>query len=199
MKVRKKKKKRSKEKRQERLLKFHQKLVKTSGLPPSRLMEQKRTGLDNVKRDLKGEFEQVHKQYRGDTEHRVPVPAPVVSEPNHSRVGVASGQEQISSLYSSPPSMGSVWGAGTPRSEARPWSEWSGSGIGWGCCNTQQSPYGLCQGYSSGLTNYSTLSPCAQSCMGLRGPCQLQHPIMGSSVYCQGCRQWGNVYPFSPV
>ena len=59
---RKKKKRRSKEKHKERLLKFHQKLVKTSGLPPRRLMEQKRTSLDNIKRDLKGEFELVHEQ-----------------------------------------------------------------------------------------------------------------------------------------
>ena len=37
----KKKKTRNMEQRQKRLLKFHQKLVKTSGLPPSRLMEQR--------------------------------------------------------------------------------------------------------------------------------------------------------------
>ena len=60
---RKKKKRRSKEKRQERLHKFHQKLVKTRGLPPNRLMEQRGTGLDDVKKDLDGEFDQVREQY----------------------------------------------------------------------------------------------------------------------------------------
>ena len=184
---RKKKKRRSKEKRQERLHKFHQKLVKTRGLPPIRFMEHRETGLDDVKKNLDGEFDQVHEQYRGDTDHRVPVPAPAVAEPNQSRVGVKSSQEQISSLYSSPPATGLVWGAGTPGSEARPCSGWSGSGIGWGCWNTQQSPYGLCQGYSSGLTNYSTLSPCAQSCVGLRGPCQPRSIIPGhTGTMCPG-------------
>ena len=47
----KKKKSRNKEWRQERLLKFHQKLVKTSGLPPSRLMEQQ-SSLDLVKMNM---------------------------------------------------------------------------------------------------------------------------------------------------
>jgi hypothetical protein len=55
-----KKSKRSKERRQERLLKFHEKLVLTSGLPPSRLMET----WGNVRRNLSGEF----RELGGDTD-----------------------------------------------------------------------------------------------------------------------------------
>ena len=60
----KRKKRKNKESRQKRLLKYHEKLVKTSGLPPSRLMEKQRHGPDslvtnNLKRSLAGEFEQM--------------------------------------------------------------------------------------------------------------------------------------------
>ena len=58
----KKKKRKSKERRQERLLKYQEKLMKTIGLPPSRLMEKQRLGqgssvLGEVKRNLSNEFE----------------------------------------------------------------------------------------------------------------------------------------------
>ena len=50
-----KKTRRNKERRQERLLKFQQKLVMTSGLTPSRLMV-KKSSLDLIKRNLQDEF-----------------------------------------------------------------------------------------------------------------------------------------------
>ena len=58
----KKNRRRSKEKRKARLLKFHQKLVKTCGLPSCRLMEQQGPALADVKRSLYGEFEQLSKE-----------------------------------------------------------------------------------------------------------------------------------------
>ena len=51
------KKRRIKDKRQERLLKFQHKLVQTSGLPPSRLMQQKRNRLDDIERSLQDGFD----------------------------------------------------------------------------------------------------------------------------------------------
>ena len=52
---------RGKRTRHERLLLFQEKLVKTSGLPPSRLMKQRldQIGLITVKKSLAGEFEQL--------------------------------------------------------------------------------------------------------------------------------------------
>ena len=60
----KKNRRRSKEKRKARLLKFLQKLVKTCGLPSCRLMEQQGPALclADVKRSLYGEFEQLSKE-----------------------------------------------------------------------------------------------------------------------------------------
>ena len=60
----KRKKRKNKESRQKGLLKYHEKLAKTCGLPPSRLMEKQRHGPDslvknNLKRSLAGEFEQM--------------------------------------------------------------------------------------------------------------------------------------------
>ena len=57
-----KKKRRKKEKRQERLLNYQEKLVKSSGLPQSRLMEKKRPEQDQfsvVRKNLSHEFGQV--------------------------------------------------------------------------------------------------------------------------------------------
>ena len=63
------KKKRKQKRRQERLLKFQEQLVTTSGLPPSKLMEkrlsQSLSGLDKVKMSLSGEFEQIGKVEAG--------------------------------------------------------------------------------------------------------------------------------------
>ena len=60
--IKSKKRRRNQERRQKRLLKYHEKLVKTSGLPPSRLMEklrleQKSLVLGEAKRNLACEFE----------------------------------------------------------------------------------------------------------------------------------------------
>ena len=57
-----KKRRRNQERRQKRLLKYHEKLVKTSGLPPSRLMEKLRLDQETsihgeAKRNLASEFE----------------------------------------------------------------------------------------------------------------------------------------------
>ena len=73
-----KKKRRNKEQRQKRLLKFQQNLVKTSGLPPSRLMEQKNS-LDLFKRNLQDEFANL--ESTDLTPHAAPISpaAPVVT------------------------------------------------------------------------------------------------------------------------
>jgi hypothetical protein len=73
------KKKKNKKKRMERLLKFHQKLVDQSGLPPSRLMEQqppKLCSTGGIKR--RNLFDEFHlpgeKEQQVESEPRVPEP-----------------------------------------------------------------------------------------------------------------------------
>ena len=76
------KKKKKQKRRQERLLKFQEQLVTTSGLPPSKLMEkrlsQSLTGLDKVKMSLSGEFEQIGKVEAGPPS--VPEPGTVPAQ-----------------------------------------------------------------------------------------------------------------------
>ena len=81
---------RGKRTRHERLLLFQEKLVKTSGLPPSRLMKQRldQIGLITVKKSLAGEFEQLASSTPAHTsvsvlgvDGHVPPPAPMPGEP----------------------------------------------------------------------------------------------------------------------
>ena len=79
------KKKRKQKRRQERLLKFQEQLVTTSGLPPSKLMEkrlsQSLSGLDKVKMSLSGEFEQIGKVETGPEPGTVPVQHASITAP----------------------------------------------------------------------------------------------------------------------
>ena len=76
------KKQKRKKGRKERLLKFQEKLVKTRGLPQSRLMEQvlriPPTDLDKVKRSLASEFEQLGRAEASPTS--VPEPGTVPAQ-----------------------------------------------------------------------------------------------------------------------
>ena len=212
-----KKKKRNKERRQERLLKFHQKLVKTSGLPPSRLMEQK-SSLDLIKRNLKDEFEHL-----GSTDltsatvvsaPAVPLPVapvyvqappPVVpsadSPPGVQSNGSSSSTHILPMLCSITPSWtgGYVGVTSTPGwPDARP--------LGGLDSNMSQSSHQYF-GSSSGSPNHSSLSSSPQYGMGLPVPLLFQSqpnpavpaPPVGRPAYCFHCLQYGSVYAIYPV
>ena len=78
--------KKTKEKRKQRMLKYHQKLVEVEGLPPSRLMLQESPVLSPEHADRKGctEFQRENllvEPQKTDLEPRVFLPPPVVSSP----------------------------------------------------------------------------------------------------------------------
>ena len=207
---RKKKVKKRKEKRQERLLKFQEKLVLSSGLPPSRLM-------NTMKRNLAGEFHELSETMDPGPEldqlrkvpavplPTVPMPVPILvpaaMTPTAAVVGeLGHFQPQVqyngitSSRFNSPmlssmPSPG-VGGCGwTPEwPDARPtmgYSSWSP---------------GSSYGSTSGFTQSPTLSPIPTP--GWNDATIMfqpnQHPA-GTPAYCFHCLQYGSVFTVSPV
>jgi hypothetical protein len=218
------KKRKSKEKRQERLLKYQEKLMKTNGLPPSRLMEEQRLGqesssvLGEFKRNLSNEFEflagfrTVH-----DTGPSLPTPG---ITPSHGPALPVLMPGQVVHLQPLIPMPG--W------SEARP-----EGGIGGG-----QSFPGVNNGSDSGLLNQPSLPSMTHSSVGWKTsepvlvyhqpqyllqqipqstpmmpePQYLPQPIHqfptplpesvtpgGRPAYCFHCLQYGAVYSISPV
>ena len=211
-----KKKRRNKEQRQKRLLKFQQKLVKTSGLPPSRLMEQKNS-LDLFKRNLQDEFANL--ESTDLTPHAAPispaapvVPLPVApvqaqgAPPPAPSAGLQS-YGSSSSFNTSPMlcSMTSPWTGGfvgvtsTPGwPDARP--------VGAFDSNRSQSshPY---FGSSSGSPYHTSLSSSSQYGVGLPNTMLFQSqpnpaapaPPVGTPAYCFHCLQYGSVFTIYPV
>ena len=198
------KKRRNKVKRQERLLKFQQKLVQTSGLPPSRLMQQNRARLDDVKRSLQEEFNHLGspvaaKPPATPTVHVQAPPAPPMVQGNGS--SSSSNSPMLCSI--SQPRAGGYAGVVTsPPStgwpEARPASGLESS--------ISQSPH-LYSGSPSGLSNQLSLSFSPQYGMGLPVPMFIQpHPLPvvpstpgGRPAYCFHCLQYGSVFTINPV
>ena len=99
--IKQKTKNRGKRKRQERLLHFQEKLVKTSGLPPSRLMKQRldQIGMITVKKCLAGDFEQLASSPPTLTpvsvlgvDGHVPPPAPMPGELGFTPIVLVPGQ-----------------------------------------------------------------------------------------------------------
>ena len=216
---RRKRNKKTKEKRKDRLLKFHQKLVLVSGLPPSRLMLQQtpKPGRDlgNLKR-RKLEFE-VDDDENPDLvpiKEEVPSPKPAVKQPEAVTPLESSGTRSTSSynhnplLCSSsapqvhcPGGYGYAWMTGnTQWSEARPWSQ-----VTPGYSNhPQQSPTGI----SSDTPQTLTLCSCPQCCgrwIGMSQPPPTPvpppqpPPQAGRPAFCGSCLLYGNVYTLTPA
>ena len=185
--------KRNKEKRKERLLKFHLKLVNSSGLPPSRLM-QETPGLssnlgDIPRRRLLNEFDQTEKVQIVDDSLR---PGQQIRTPTSSYlarvsmsgndqlrscgIGANSGLQNSPSLCSSPHSLNVDTNVPMQQSDARP------AGGMWGGQSTQ----GVCSGSDSGLLNQPSLPSTTQSCVGWN----MSEPVL---VYHQPLQ-----YPLQP-
>ena len=202
----KRKKKRKKEKGQERLLNYHEKLVKTGGLPPSRLMENQKltsSGLPDVRKSLVSDFEQIGGEVGSesispaDTLPPAPVTESAVPEPQgyYQPSAPVCGDGTTSNTYSLPmlcsisqPSVegyqGLIGGVSTVVwPDAHPW-------LG----SLRGSP-GLSIGSSSGLNQQQSLSPMYQPSVGLYQP---NSPI-GRPAFCFHCLQYGSVYTISPV
>lgn len=194
-----------KEKRRERLLKYHKKLVEVKGLPPSNLMQQTpglSPDLDNIsRRNLMADFEAIQTLPRGHpalstatSAGGCQVPMPGFSQPMVQGAGNISNTEQFSSLLSSPQTVMS-WPASSVWPEARPMMGLGG--------NLHQP--GLFNGSYSGLLTPPSLSPAPQSSFGWSvGVPSYQpqpHPVQlnGSPAYCFHCLQFGKVYNISPV
>ena len=212
-----KRKKKNKEIRFQRLLKFQQKLVNVSGLPPSRLMCQETPKSSvSVRRNLGKEFYMNEKDETSKLGQKVKtepgfntsadtpaaaygvgcqVPMPWFGQPVGYRSGTSSGQTNIPTLCSSSPTLGGGCGeAGW--SDARPWV---GSGFG----NMHQASLGLCSGITSGNRQQSSLCSCSLSCGGVGVPLpQLQPhcvPLVGNPAFCFGCMQVGTMYRIDSV
>ena len=165
----KKRKKTNKEYRQKRLLKFHEKLVETSGLPPSRLMKKQKHNL--LRRNLADEFNQI-----GGGFDASPISSKFLTEPAPSApwTGGCCGGEMVT--------------LGWP--EARPVLEigkfthlYCGSTSGF----TNQPSL-------SPSSQYSVVWPVSVPVMN-----QQQPMVPPSPAYCFHCMQYGSVFTVSPV
>ena len=198
------KKKRNKEKRQERLLKYQEKLVQTSGLPPSRLMQQNRARLDDVKRSLQEEFDHLGSPAAATApaalaEHVQAPPAPPVVQGN----GYSS-----SSIFPMLCSISQPWAGGpTGGVTSTPSTGWPEARPAFGLeSSMSQSPH-IYSGSSSGLSNQLSLSFSPQYGMGLHVPLLFQpqpSPVVpptpgGRPAYCFHCLQYGSVFSITPV
>ena len=218
------KKKRNKESRQKRLLKFHEKLVTASGLPPSRLMEKQK-----LKRSLVDEFEQIGGVYDPGSDARPSfmhpaqpshniTPAPVslppaapsieakprVTEPGIPAAvevvqGEGEGQWHDGTGMSSGNRIFSTLSSGLPSAGLSPgWSD-ARPFAQCGCGLTNYQPQGMFTGVSSGFTNPLSLCSGPQSCVSWSPPvnCPKTLPAISSvsmPAYCYGCLQFGRVY-----
>ena len=205
--------KKTREKRTARLLKFHEKLVVVSGLPPSRLMLQQtpKPGRDlgSLKR-RKLDFEvDVLTPNLMPVKEEVPSPKPAVIKPE--AVTHPSGTRSNSSYNPNPllcsssarqvHCPGAAWKTGTPHwSEARP-----GSQVTPVYSNQPQlSPTGM----SSITPQTLTLCSCPQCCGSWTGMSQppptpvlppQPPPPAGRPAFCGSCLLYGNVYTLTPV
>ena len=219
--------KRKSEKRKERLLKFHQKLVDLSGLPPSRLMLEMTTPrLSTAKEGL--HRRKLDKEFEASAIPKVPEPKVDMNiQYSGTGVGDISKLETSQMLFSSPqpsqlcqPINGgeSVWMSGGPWSEARPsfgvgmdglgnvgggWSEarpWVQQG---GCPGWNNPQQGFGTGTNSTYLQQPTLCSSQQTCCGWSPPvCQNQTsplPVGGKPAYCSSCLVFGKVFTVSPV
>jgi hypothetical protein len=209
--------KKKREKRTERLLKFHQKLVNVSGLPPSRIMLEMQTPrLSSAKGDLQ------RRKLEFDNETIPKVPEPKVEVNNHYSgpgAGDNSTIEPSQLLFSCPQPLinggENTWMSGGSWSEARPclgvgtmqgnvggWSEarpWIQQG-GYQWINPE---HGLSTGINSTYPQQQMLYSSPQTCCGWSPPvCQTQpSPTQpGSSpAFCSSCLVFGKVFTLSPV
>ena len=178
-------------KRMERLLRFHQKLVDQSGLPPSRLMELQTPKLSPTggrkRRKILDEFHlpgESLKEQQIETKQRVPEPgAPAVGTGSSAAssgafqtlgqgTGISSGIKNFSTLSSGFPTGGwgnvglSLAGQSPGGSDARPWVQQCGNG--WN--NMQQPSQDMFIGVTSGYTNHLSLCSSPQSWVSLIAP-----------------------------
>ena len=213
MKRKKKQSKRNKEKRKERLLKFHLKLVNSSGLPPSRLM-QETPGLSSNLRDI---------PRRRLLNEFATVSAPVLPSVPAVPLPVASIQAQAAAppaLSEGTQSYGSYSSFHTSPMQCSITPPWTGGCVGvtstpgWPAArpvgdfdsNMSQSshPY---FGSSSGSPYHSSLSSSSQYGMGLPVDMLFQSqpnpavpaPLLGMPAYCFHCLQYGSVFTICPV
>ena len=210
--------KRNQEKRNDRLLKFHQKLVLVSGLPPSRLMLQQ---TPKPGRDL-GSLKRRKLVFEDDDENPdlMPVkeeatsPKPTVKQPETVTppetcgIGATSNYNYNPMLCSTSASQ-VHWPGGygcanmtgnTQWSEARSRGE-----VTPGYSNhLQQSPTGI----SSNISQTLMLCSCPQCCGSWVGvsqpppspvPPPQPHPYAGKPAFCGSCLLYGNVYTLTPV
>jgi hypothetical protein len=198
----KKKKRRNKEQRQKRLLMFQEKLVQTSGLPPSRLMEKKRVKLDFIKRNLHDEFSNLGSSALPTL--AVPQPttplAPPTPPPSN---GTTSSTPIIPMLCSTttPHWLGGCTGGVTSSPgwpEARP--------LGGFDCNLGQPSHLFC-GSTSGAFNQPSLSSTPQyvstQVFQSQPPPTAPPPLPtlpgGRPAYCFHCLQYGSVFTITPA
>ena len=188
------KKKKKNETRQKRLLKFHEKLVQTSGLPPSRLMKE-RQGLS--KKNLLSEFELLHERSVPGLDAHPSVPAPS---------NLPALAPQLTTVpppgsYTLPPSWGSP---GSPPMICATTPTWTGCGFvggtGWPEAGPMTPPNHLYYGSTSGSINPQSLSSCSPYSVGV-SVFQPNPPVppTGSPAYCFHCLQFGSVFTVSPV
>jgi hypothetical protein len=214
---------RRKQKRRQRLLKYHQELVNTRGLPPSRIMKQTlglSSGLEHLRRrnlvdsfvqceDSKMHEEPFKQQETSVTVVPLPLGTPQaavhlpgmigqVNQPLDGVNGTSSNLSNFPMLCSfSPP-----WASGCC---VGPGSGWS---TGWPearpmvglNCNMPQSSHLYCGGTST-FNNQQSLSPSSQYIMGCQeGMSQPPHTPTGNSpAYCYHCLQYGAVYTINLV
>ena len=208
------KKRKSKERRRERLLKYHEKLVKTNGLPPSRLMkqrlEQESSVLGEVRKNLSSEFEYL-----------------AGSGPSLATLGLTPCQGPVQPTLTTPPVLmpGQAEQLNlqpfVPKVLMPGWSEPKPLAGMWG----GQSSMGVSNGSASGFLNQPSLPSTTHSSMEwstsepvlvYHQPQYLPHPLLipqsppllpqpqpvppgGRPAYCFHCLQYGAVYSINPV
>ena len=192
-------------------MKFHQKLVQVSGLPPSRLMLQETTPQPSKAGNLRGkklDFEcdlTPGIQVEAPSQPQVPQP---MTPLGLSETGATSSINTYSMLFSSPSPQqvsgpagyGCGWTGGNATwSEARPLGV--GNGLNSGFQQSPQFPHGLYSGISSDSTQYHTLCSCPQCSGGWVGSCQPPASPTPPSrpAYCSSCMLYGNVFTLTPA
>ena len=196
-------KKKCKEKKVQRLLQYHLKLVEERGLPPSRLMQQhqlqtpKHSSSETCsRRNLLSEFGKLGRS--GEETHQVPTKAAVVGSHSGSEEAVHGqsivNENRISSGFNSP----SLYSFSQPL-------EVSGNAGGSDARTLWMTPQQQgWTGVSSGYMQQSSLCSSPVTCLVWNPPvCQptptLPLPPCGQPAYCSSCMLFGNVFTVSPV
>ena len=206
-----KRRKRNKEKRRERLLKFHQKLVQVSGLRPSRLMLQEERPQPSKAGNLKGKKLDFNcdltpgKQVEAPSQPQVAQP---MTPSGQGGTGATSSLNTYSMLFSTPSPQQVSGPVGTGcgwRGGNENWSEARPLGVGNGLiCGFQQSPrfpHGLYAGISSDSSQNHTLCSCPQCSGGWVGSCQppASPTPPPRPAYCSSCMLYGKVFTLTPM